>query len=25
LHAHENDLRRLMKLVPLGTPVRIHG
>jgi hypothetical protein len=25
LHAHENDLRRLMKLVPLGTPVRIHS
>jgi L,D-transpeptidase catalytic domain len=24
LHARETDLRRLMKLVPLGTPVRIH-
>jgi lipoprotein-anchoring transpeptidase ErfK/SrfK len=24
LHARESDLRRLMKLVPLGTPVRIH-
>lgn len=25
LHAREGDLRRLMKLVPLGTPVRIHA
>jgi lipoprotein-anchoring transpeptidase ErfK/SrfK len=24
LHARDNDLRRLMKSVPLGTPVRIH-
>jgi L,D-transpeptidase catalytic domain len=25
LHARETDLRRLMKSVPLGTPVRIHA
>jgi hypothetical protein len=25
LHAREEDLRRLMKAVPLGTPVRIHA
>jgi hypothetical protein len=25
LHARESDLRRLMKSVPLGTPVRIHA
>jgi hypothetical protein len=25
LHARERDLRRLMSVVPVGTPVRIHG
>jgi L,D-transpeptidase catalytic domain len=25
LHARESDLRRLMRFVPLGTPVRIHA